>query len=249
MNSRAFVKSVLHECVAGAGYALRHAGDTVRAAEGFAKLSAAFGGLLPQDRYGTLVREVRDRGGDIGSGPTTRYADSRQGGHFHTDGAELPFPVPDLFALLCVRQSPVGGVLQLVHIDDVVTRLSTETLAVLHRPMQFDRRGDEKPGEPASIGKPVLFLEDGSTCVTYFRRYIEIGHARSEPLTREQRRALDAFDRAVLHRGAVRELKMRPREVLFVHNKRFLHARTAFEDDPVAPRLLLRTWIRLRHPR
>jgi hypothetical protein len=247
MNSNAFVESVLHECLTGAGYALRYAGAW-HTVEGFEALSTMFGELVPQDQNGTLVREVCDRGGVIGGGRTMRYADSREGGHFHTDGAELPFPIPDLFALFCVRQAPTGGVLQLVHVDDVVARLSTKTLKVLHQPMKFDRRGNEEPGEPQSVDKPILFVEDGVTCVTYFRRYIEIAHERAQPMTTVQRRALDVLDGALSNCGAIRELKMRPGEVLFVHNKRFLHARTAFEDDPAAPRLLLRSWIRLGRP-
>jgi alpha-ketoglutarate-dependent taurine dioxygenase len=210
-------------------------------------LSGLVGTLLPQDRAGTTVREVADRGTKIGEGVSARYADSRHGGSLHTDGAESPLPVPDYFALLCVRQAPDGGALRLVHVGEVVRALEPDVVAQLRRPFHFDRRGDQADGEPPTTEKPVLFDDGAETGVTYLREYIEVGHRHPgvPALTEAQRSALDRLD-AVLEDPAVgSEDKMAAGEFALFANTRLLHGRTTFTDDsdPSQHRLLFRTWI------
>ncbi|SEG89394.1 Taurine catabolism dioxygenase TauD, TfdA family [Thermomonospora echinospora] len=212
------------------------------------RFSELLGTPIPQDRHGTVVREVRDRGSTIGQGESTRYADSRFGGHFHTDGAEAGFPVPDMFALFCVRQAMRGGSLHLAHLRDVVRELAGQeaVVDVLGRPFHFHRRGDGTGDAEHTVAKPILFDHRGRPAVTYLRRYVELGHRqRGAPeLTAGQHAALDAFDAAVDRTRKI-EGRMRPDEVLIVNNLRTLHARTEFVDhpDPARSRLLLRTWI------
>jgi alpha-ketoglutarate-dependent taurine dioxygenase len=96
----------------------------------------------------------------------------------------------------------------------------------------------------------VLFTESGRMCVTYLRRYIEIGHARAgvPRLTAPQRAALDAFD-AVLDDPTVGlEDTLREGEMAIIDNRHVLHGRTSFVDneDPARRRLLYRMWLRRR---
>jgi alpha-ketoglutarate-dependent taurine dioxygenase len=219
------------------------------AEKAFATLSALFGELAPQDKKGTLVRHVRDRGTAIGEGKSARYSDSRHGGSLHTDGAEAPMPVPEWFALHCVRQAPVGGALQLIDIRAAEERLTErpEHLAVLRSPFHFDRRGDQEPGEPPTAEKPVLFSRGGQICITYLREYIERGHEHAEvpDLTTAQIDALDFLDSVLASPDLVTEDLMAVGDSLIIDNLRFLHGRTTFVDDPDPrrARLLLRTWI------
>lgn len=214
------------------------------------RLSALAGDVIAQDASGTMLRQVADRGSQIGEGRSARYADSRFGGSLHTDGAEAPFPVPDYFALLCVRQAEHGGALRLVHVDQIIDRLSDTpgVLDVLRSPFYFDRRGDQRRCEPPVTAKPVLFPDGDGTGVTYLREYIELGHRHPEvsPLSEDQVRALDALDDVLAdpHVGILG--KQCPNELALFNNKRILHGRTTFEDvaDPVGKRLLFRTWIR-----
>lgn len=219
--------------------------------DAFRMFCLQLGRLIAQDRSGTLIREVQDRGFELGAGRSGRYADTRYGGDLHTDGAEVPAPVPDLFALLCVRQATTGGALQLVHVDELTKRLSRDVADQLRRPFHFDRRGDEPPGEPPTTKKPVLFPDgDGKTCVTYLRRYIELGHKRSEvpDLSPEQVAALDAFDGLLSDPDLAHHERLAAGELAVIDNKHVLHGRTTFEDAPGSSnrRLLLRAWIEQR---
>lgn len=209
--------------------------------------SAALGRLLPQDSGGTLVREVRYRGVGLGEGATGRYSDSRTGGSLHTDSPHRPGAVPDCFALLCVRQAPVGGDLLLVHLSDVLERLSArpEVLETLHRPVHFDTR-DDSPGAPRTVLRPVLDSTAARTRVHYLREYIEIGHRQPgvRPLSAEQERAFDLLDSLLDSPALWTRDRLRPGEMIFIDNRRTLHGRTEFQDAPGGEgRLMLRTWI------
>jgi hypothetical protein len=212
------------------------------------RVSWLLGELLPQNREGKLVREVRDRGTAIGEGARARYSDSRFGGNMHTDGAEAPLPAPDVFTLFCVRQSADGGALRLVHVRDLRRELDAEAglLDVLHGPFHFDRRGDQRPGEPPTTVKPVLFTQRARPSITYLRSYIESGHNHPgvPPLAPEQRAALDKLDEIAEADRNASIGKLREGELALFDNLSLLHGRTEFRDVPGHRRLLLRSWVR-----
>lgn len=214
----------------------------------FTALSSLFGRLIEQDREGTIIRRVEDRGTKIGEGARARYADSRFGGSLHTDGAERAQPVPARFALLCVRQAPVGGELNVVHLSQLEPRLAGAHRARLREPFHFDRRGDQDPGQAPTAHKAILFDAGDSTGVTYLREYVEKGHdhPHAPALTSEDRAALDALDAALDADDLRLTIRMDAGEAAVFDNLRILHGRTTFEDDPGRPRLLLRTWIQPR---
>lgn len=233
---------------AGGGVLVLTGLPTARAAGEQAVLRATrlMGEPLPQNREGTLVREVRDRGLTISQQGRTRYSDSRFGGDLHTDGAEAPLPAPDAFTLFCVRQATHGGALQCLHVRDIEPALGPAAARMLRRPFHFDRRGDQEAGEPPTVAKPVLFTQRGRPAITYLRSYIEHGHDHpgTPPLTADHRSALDALDTVIATSTAVLTGKLREGELAVFDNLSLLHGRTEFHDDPDHTRLLLRTWVR-----
>lgn len=210
------------------------------------RATSLIGAPLPQNREGTLVREVKDRGMSISQRGRTRYSDSRLGGDLHTDGAEAALPAPDVFTLFCVRQSEWGGALQCLHVRDVERALEPGVVRTLREPFHFDRRGDQQPGEAPTTTKPVLFTQRGRPAITYLRSYIDQGHDRPDvpPLTVRQRTALDALDALIGSSSALLTGKLREGELALFDNLALLHGRTEFRDEPDHTRLLLRTWIR-----
>lgn len=216
----------------------------------FRRLCAAFGRLMRQHADAPEIREVRDRGTRIGEGRSARYSDSRYGGSLHTDGAECDEPLPDCFALCCIRKAPIGGDLQLVPARAVRERLARshpECLEILAEPFHFDRRGERGRRGELTVRKPVLSSHRGQVRVNYLREYIEVGHRQPgvPALTGDQTRALDRLDELLREPTLLVQARLEPGEVVVVDNRRLLHGRTAFEDGPLAEqrRLLLRAWI------
>lgn len=220
--------------------------DRARGERAVLRATRLIGEPVPQNREGTVVREVRDRGMDISQRGRTRYSDSRSGGDLHTDGAEASLPAPDVFILFCVRQSAQGGSLQCLHFRDVAPALGPQVVSTLRLPFHFDRRGDQQPGEPPTTAKPVLFTQRDRQAITYLRSYIEHGHDHPDvpPLTVGQRDALDTLDSVIATSAATVTGKLREGELALFDNLSLLHGRTEFRDDPDHPRLLLRTWVR-----
>lgn len=211
------------------------------------QVTRLLGEPLPQNKEGTLIREVRDRGASLAERGRVRYSDTRFGGDLHTDGAEAPLPAPEVFTLFCVRQSETGGSLRYVHVRDLTAALPDSALDVLRRPFHFDRRGDQAEGADPTVRKPVLFVQNNRPAITYLRRYIEQGHDHPgvPDLTAEQTAALDALDEAILACSATAVTgKLREGELALFDNLSVLHGRTEFTDTPDHRRLLLRTWVR-----
>lgn len=220
--------------------------DRVSGERAVLRATRLLGEPIPQNREGSLVREVRDRGTSIGQRGRTRYSDSRFGGDLHTDGAEAPLPAPDVFMLFCVRQSAHGGALRCLHVRDIESALAPDIVGTLRLPFHFDRRGDQEDGEPPATAKPVLFTQRGRPAITYLRSYIEHGHDHLgvPALTVSQRAALDALDTAIVTSTATQTGKLREGELALFDNLSLLHGRTEFRDDPGHARLLFRTWVR-----
>ncbi|WP_158708886.1 TauD/TfdA family dioxygenase [Streptomyces sp. NRRL S-920] len=220
--------------------------EQARGERAVVRVTRLLGEPMPQNREGTLVREVRDRGASISQRGRVRYSDTRFGGDLHTDGAEAPLPAPDVFTLFCVRQAADGGALRCVHVRDVERLLSDDVLATLREPFHFDRRGDQRDGAGPTTVKPVLFTQHGRPSITYLRSYIEQGHDHPgvPDLTEGQRKALDALDAAVDACAEAVVGKLNEGELALFDNLSVLHGRTEFQDAPDYTRLLLRTWVR-----
>lgn len=209
--------------------------------------STALGELLPQDSAGTLVREVRYRGVELGEGATGRYSDSRGGGNLHTDSPHRLGMVPDYFTLTCVHQAAVGGDLVLVRLADLVKRLGEHpgVLDTLRLPVRFDTR-DNAPGAPRTVLRPVLENKYGRDRIHYLREYIEIGHRQpgAPPLTDHQILAFDLLDSLLDSPDLWSRDRLREGEMIFIDNRWTLHGRVEFQDrQGDHQRLMLRTWI------
>jgi alpha-ketoglutarate-dependent taurine dioxygenase len=241
---------MLKQVAGSTGHALLRGAiaDPEEAAERTAqRIAASLGEVVPQDKTGTMVRAISDRGTHIGEGPTARYADSREGGNLHTDGAESPMLI-DYFSLTCVRQATHGGALRLVALSDVVDKLRADhrhLLEELEEPFCFDRRGDQRSGEPPIVAKPIIFEHRSRLCTTYFRKYIELGHTHPEspPLTARQTAAMDRLDELLEDQRLSREVRLAPGDTIVIDNLRMFHGRSAFRDTDGSRRLLFRTWI------
>lgn len=217
--------------------------------------SQLLGMPIQQNATGLLVKELKDRDMSYESDGTSRYSDNRHGGNYHTDGAEIPPPIPEFLPLLSIRQSKEGGSFIVVSSYAVHNRLLEEypkELERLYDEFLWDRRGDLGPKGEATFKKPIFSFDGEKLECAYLRRYIEEGYSTEGVEMRpEEKSALDALDKVVYDPALELRVKMQPGQFLVSINSRTLHGREPFEDhrkpdgsiDPEKQRLKLRTWV------
>ena len=84
---------------------------------------------------------------------------------------------------------------------------------------------------------------DGPT-LRYMLYWIETGQQRiGEPLGPLDSEAFDALDAALNDPQLRYDFALAPGDLLFIDNHKVAHDRDAYQDDPSAPRLMLRLWL------
>ena len=211
-----------------------------QAAVAFLTLGRHLGSLRSQNADGDLLGHVRNVGLDAAD-PDVRIYQTNQRQTFHTDSS-------DVVGLLCLSEAAEGGISMLVSAASIYNEMldRDEQLAhTLFEPVATDRRGEVPPGEDPFFVIPVLSWFDDALTVIYQRQYIDsAARFHDAPrLSARHRAALDLFDEIANDPAMHLSMRLRPGDMQFVHNHSLLHDRTAFVDDPHAPRHLLRLWI------
>jgi alpha-ketoglutarate-dependent taurine dioxygenase len=202
---------------------------------------------LSQNVQGTLLYDVRDTGQDVRYG--ARFSVTNAESSFHTDNS-FGAGVADYVGLLCIQPAKSGGLSQVVSGYSVHNELLArhrDSLEVLYQPFHIDRRGGVQPGEEPTVQRPVLSWEDGGLVYRYLRYWIESGHDKiNQPLSLDQRRALDALDEVANDPSLRAEFALKQGDLFFINNRWILHNRTAFEDhdEKERRRHLVRLWLR-----
>jgi alpha-ketoglutarate-dependent taurine dioxygenase len=202
-----------------------------------------------QNVQGTLLYDVRDTGQDVASG--ARFSVTSYESSFHTDNS-FGDSILDYVGLLCLKSARSGGISQNVSglaAVEVLRHEHPDVLEILSQPLHVDRRGGFKEGESPTVLRPIVAWDGPELILRYLRYWIEAGHEKvAQPLTAEQRRALDVLDE-VLKRPALRvEFSLEPGQMYFINNRWILHNRTAFVDHPELEnrRHLVRLWLKKR---
>lgn len=215
----------------------------------FVAVCGALGRLLPQSMTdaGQVVREVRHRGSGLDQ-RTIRYSDSRSGGSYHSDGVPMPGRLPDLLALLCMRQAARGGELVFVNSSaalDAATRRMPRLPTVLGREFYFDQRREDDP--TAVVVRRIVERVGGADRLVYLRDYVESGHSIPgvRPLAAEEIEAMDILDTVLGDEALHIEGRLTPGQIAISDNHRYVHGRHEFRDETAGEggRLMLRCWI------
>lgn len=212
-------------------------------------LGQLLGEPIAQNVQGTLLYDVRDTGQDVASG--ARFSVTSYESSFHTDNS-FGDEILDYVGLLCLQTAMSGGVSQNVSgyaVVDLLSRENPEVLRTLSQPLHVDRRGGFLPGESPTVRRPVIVAEGSELIVRYLRYWIEAGHEKAgQPLTAQQRDALDVLDAALARPELRLEFSLEPGQMYFINNRWILHNRTAFRDHPerAQRRHLVRLWLRAR---
>lgn len=159
---------------------------------------------------------------------------------FHCDAA-------DVVGLLCLQPAAAGGLSRIASSVQIFNDLLSESEALaaqLFVPQALDSRGEQKAGAaPYRMIAPAAY--DGSTLRTFYHsEYFRSAMRHSEAQRSAAAKAMfDRYDELAL--ANCLDLELLAGDVQLISNHSIVHARTGYEDDPAAPRHLLRLWLSL----
>ena len=210
-------------------------------------LGTYFGTAMSQSVMGDKLGHVINVGG---KDPRERAYRNSMELAMHTDAC-------DVVAMMCLQKAAEGGVsgyVSAISIYNEILRRAPELMPILLEGFHYHRFGEEGPGEsPVTEQKlPVFSFEDGYLSINYLRAYIELAaEEMQQPLSPEQRAALDLLDDIAHDDGFALKFVTQPGQAVFFNNLTVLHNRTGYEDaeDPARKRHLLRLWLVAHTPR
>lgn len=200
---------------------------------------------VSQNTDGDRLGHVRDTGADPDD-PAVRLYKTRAAQPYHTDGS-------DVVGLLCLQTAAVGGassIVSSVTVFNEVARRRPDLVDLLFEPFCFDLYEQQVAGEKPYLAMPIASFFAGRLFTMYIRFYIEQAqrHPEVPRLTERQVQLLDLIDEIAASPKFRLDMDFRPGDMQWLSNAVIMHGRTAYEDDPAAPRHLLRLWLTLhRH--
>lgn len=237
--------SWLRQCLEeGPGYARLRLGTTLsQAHEAFSCLMADLGENISRDPQGHPIKEavVHNVPDPSFAGLYRGTAHGSGGLPLHTDGSGEDDRVVRIIGMFCERQAPSGGFSTLADPMPILDSLTAAERSLLQR--DWPRRHPYRQCQPL-CHKPILgWRGQGLQAVDYGSARLRWGlESLPDGTDRQERTALldcidDELDRRTFG------FQLYPGEALFVHNQRWLHGRTAFQDDPLQPRCIRRIWV------
>lgn len=161
---------------------------------------------------------------------------------FHTD------PI-DIVSLLCVNPALEGGVSSIASAHSIIRFLieeAPEMTGLLLDEYNFDRRGEQGPGEQPTYRMPLARYVGGEWSVRLVADYIRSGHSRiGRPLSAVQEELFSLIQKtAGMDRFRI-DMNLRRGDIQLLHNNVVFHSRTEFSDGPdeSTKRRMLRCWI------
>ena len=200
----------------------------------------------PIETYGRLY-DVTDSGASYKDKPIP-VSQTRESTGMHTDSS-VKSVCPRVIGLLCIRPATRGGNSRIVAAAETHEQLRAASPALLERLYLAYVRdmvtpGAERSQQAVAQNRFPVFAWQGRLVFRYMRYWIERGHDRAGlPLGLEDIAAFDMLDQELSAERNVLTFRMGPGEMLFIDNTTIAHDRDAYEDDPAAPRLLVRLWL------
>jgi hypothetical protein len=204
-------------------------------------ISQQMGKLVPQNRKGDLVGQIRDLGK---RGPYERAYATNEDLGFHTDST-------DFVGLMCLRPALYGGrsfVASSALLYNIAMDEHPEYLPILAKSFPTDWRSEEPPGSAGWYLEPLYSYFGGQLSAT-----VRTGRAMSAMrfpdvprLSAEEVSCFMYFESLPKREGVALGMDLHTGDMQFINNFVTVHNRSAFADDPDDParqRHLLRLWI------
>eukprot|EP00931_Biecheleriopsis_adriatica_P089740 TRINITY_DN63827_c0_g1_i1.p1 TRINITY_DN63827_c0_g1~~TRINITY_DN63827_c0_g1_i1.p1 ORF type:complete len:350 (-),score=70.15 TRINITY_DN63827_c0_g1_i1:74-1123(-) len=165
----------------------------------------------------------------------------------------------DVLAMLCIRPAKQGGVSKMASAEAIFEQLREhhpDLLATLQKGFKYNAAAveyhpDWRQPATGDEERPMVYTDaNGRPCVQYAKNMVETitaMYAGSVQRKEEVKVALSKLEEVCSNHAVVQYWDLQAGEAYLVDNYRWMHARTQFEDDPSAPRLLFRVWLQVEN--
>ena len=235
------IKNIRRELSEGSGFVMlrgipveRYSHDELGAI--YWGLGAHLGIGVTQSLKGDRLGHVMDIGGD-----RVRY---------YTRGGELEFhmdPV-DVVGLLCLRTAKSGGESRIVSSMSIYNTILAERpdlLPILQRGFHYSRRAQDPEGkQPWTLHRVPVFQDGvmGTECY-FLPAGVRVAAEDGAPWSAQDQAAMDYVASVAGRPELFLDMSFREGDIQFLNNRRILHARTDYVEDPARKRLLYRLWL------
>lgn len=205
---------------------------------GYAALAKVIGNLRPLNGMGWLVSHIRDFNVDQ-TKPHILHSQTNLLQDAHTDSC-------DIVSLLCLNVAAEGGMSYIASSEAILNQMDPADVAMLERPLPYDRRTDIPPGEDPWYMMPIAGTHQGRRVVNFNRLYVEFAvnlHANCPPVSQQQWDAIDRFSQWAKHEKFGYRMMFEPGDIQLVNNLVCVHGRTGYIDTEQQTRHLLRLWL------
>ena len=200
-------------------------------------LGTHLGAAAVQSVHGDRIGYVQSNPDD----PVGRGYRSKAELGMHTDSYEI-------VGLMCVRRAASGGesgIVSSLAVHNELLRTRPELLAPLYRGWYYASDEAKLNAQPVTEREvPIYSAVDGYVSCSYAGDHIRNAVERlGTPLPDDLAEAIATFETLANSDTLGLKFLLEPGEIMLWHNYTNLHNRTAFTDDPLRRRLLLRLWL------
>ena len=201
--------------------------------------------VASQNRHGHLLGHVTNLG-ESRDNAAQRGPYSNERIPFHVDCC-------DVVGLMCLAPARSGGESSIVNsgfLFNEMLQRKPRLAAALMQPVYRDRRDEVPAGKQPWYALPVFNQYAGLMSVSIEPTYIGSVARHFDGIDPHTDTQLEGIEYAQALADELHvDIDFEPGDIQFVHNHVIMHSRKAFEDDPAAPRHLLRLWLLARDGR
>lgn len=211
-------------------------------------LSSLVAPPVAQKLDGSMLFDVRDYGLPAAPGSGIRPAQTNLDLAFHNDNAYNE-RVPEVVALLCLRQAKSGGVSRTISFHSVHNRMLKRHAAVLpmlYAAHAFDRQRECWPEESPFFVGPVFRHDEQLSVRMSSHQMYNACAMQGRDVPAELRAAMTILEDTCREPDLSIDFTLQRGMLQFVNNRQIGHARTDFTEfpEPHLRRHLLRLWLR-----
>ncbi len=171
---------------------------------------------------------INRQSGETEESSVTRYSRTHLRLPPHTDSSYMTVP-HEIVAFHCIEADQSGGETIMVPIDDILKNLDKNVLACLREPVY--------PFGQSCHG--IICGDEDNPLIRYYNAQVQRSlKTDMAPLSEEHQAALKALDQLLDQNHLLQKFHLKPGQIIFMHNHKVLHGRTAL--SPETNRLLYR---------